>query len=96
MRDLPLNKKQQKDGCIALTIMLVLFITAMVLLYFTIDRTPDQKISRLENELINVREKIANDSILIYEYQRAMGEMIHESPECAIKFSSILEKIDNE
>jgi hypothetical protein len=32
-RDLPLNKQQQKEGCIFLTILGIIGITALILLY---------------------------------------------------------------
>jgi len=37
MRDLPLNKQQQKEGCIFLSILLVLAITGLVLLYHVVN-----------------------------------------------------------
>jgi hypothetical protein len=38
MRDLPLNKQQRKEGCIFLSILLVLGITALVLLYHVVNK----------------------------------------------------------
>ena len=36
MRDLPLNKQKRKEGCIFLSILLILFIIGIVLLYIEV------------------------------------------------------------
>ena len=37
MRDLPLNEKQQKDGCFTLTFLLIFFILGLALLHFVVN-----------------------------------------------------------
>ena len=54
----------------------------------------DRKINRLEFELINAKEKVVNDSILVNQYQNAMYEFIRRNPDCATKFQDLLEKQD--
>lgn len=38
MRDLPLNEKQQKEGCFTITILGILLIVAFTLLYFVVNK----------------------------------------------------------
>jgi hypothetical protein len=35
-RDLPLNKQQKKEGCIMMTILLILFIAGLISLYYAV------------------------------------------------------------
>ena len=37
MRDLPLNKQQQKDGCMFLSVLLILFIIGLALLHYAVN-----------------------------------------------------------
>jgi hypothetical protein len=36
-RDLPLNKEQRKNGCIFLSILLILFIAGLISLYYAVN-----------------------------------------------------------
>ena len=38
MRDLPLNEQQRKEGCLMMTILLILFITGLVFLYYAVNK----------------------------------------------------------
>jgi len=38
MRDLPLNEQKRKEGCVFLSILLIIFITGMVLLYYSLNK----------------------------------------------------------
>ena len=38
MRDMPLNKKKQKEGCIFLSILITIFIIGMVLVHYTLNK----------------------------------------------------------
>ena len=72
---------------IIITFLLLCLVIASIILI-------DKKINKLEIELITTKEKVANDSILVSQYQSAMYEFIQTNPDCANKFQKLLEKRD--
>ena len=38
MRDMPLNEKKQKEGCIFLSILITIFIIGMILVHYTLNK----------------------------------------------------------
>ena len=56
--------------------------------------TVDKRINKLQDELITAKEEMANDSILVHQYQDAMYQFMYTSPDCAHKFEQLLENKD--
>ena len=56
--------------------------------------TVDKRINKLEDELITAKEEMANDSILVHQYQDAMYQFMHTNPDCADRFQQLLESKD--
>lgn len=49
---------------------------------------------RMRNEIITLKEKCVNDSILVVEYQKSFEILMKSDKEAAMKFSVIMDSIN--